>query len=351
MNLESLTEATIKTATPEISSPETSNAETSSPETSVRVQTKNSERFEIREGIKTSDKLETSGEVKTSSEAKPRANEVSWRVWLDQTREIVGFELKKIFFNRRSFLIYLLALAPPLLFGVSALLIKVNPPRGTDFNQIGQAPIVFAAVYQALILRTVVFFGCAWLFMNLFRGETVDRSLHYYFLSPVRREVLLVAKFIAGLIASILFFVFTTLASMLLLYSTRTANVLSEYFLHGAGAQQAFVYAGITCLACLGYGAVFVVVGLVFRNPIIPALAIYGWEFINFLLPPVLKRVSVIFYLQSLEPLKLSEGPFAYLAEPSSAFVSIFGLLIFACVMLFIAAWRITRMEINYGNE
>ncbi len=54
--------------------------------------------------------------------------------------------------------------------------------------------MIFAVYYGGLILRTVVFFGCAWIFMNLFRGDIVDRSLHFYFLSPVRREVLVVGK-------------------------------------------------------------------------------------------------------------------------------------------------------------
>ncbi len=39
--------------------------------------------------------------------------------------------------------------------------------------------------------------------MNLFRGDIVDRSLHFYFLSPVRREVLVVGKYLSGLVTSI----------------------------------------------------------------------------------------------------------------------------------------------------
>ena len=77
------------------------------------------------------------------------------------------------------------------------------------------------------------------------------------------------------------------------------------------GLGQLLTYAGITMLACLGYGAFFLVVGLFIRNPIIPALLLYGWEWINFLLPPVLKKISVIHYLNSLVPVPVSEGPFA----------------------------------------
>ncbi len=75
--------------------------------------------------------------------------------------------------------------------------------------------------------------------------------------------------------------------------------------------KQALTYLGITALACIGYGAVFLIIGLFFRNPIIPAILIYGWEWINFLLPPLLKKLSVIHYLHSLTPVPIPEGPFA----------------------------------------
>ena len=43
--------------------------------------------------------------------------------------------------------------------------------------------------------------------MNLFRGEILDRSLHFYFLAPIRREVLMAGKFLAGLLATCTIFV------------------------------------------------------------------------------------------------------------------------------------------------
>ena len=114
---------------------------------------------------------------------------------------------------------------------------------------------------------------------------------------------------------------------------------------------QLFTYAVITMLACVGYGAFFMVVGLFFRNPIIPALVLYGWEWINFLLPPLLKKISVIHYLNSLVPVPFSEGPFAVVAEPTPAWISIPGLLIVTVLVLIVASSRIRRMEIRYGSD
>src|SRR5262245_21503709 len=187
--------------------------------------------------------------------------------------------------------------------------------------------------------------------MNLFRGELVDRSLHYYFLSAVRREVLVVAKYISGLATSIILFTGTTVIAMLLLYFPHFYSQSVRYFTEGKGFTQLLTYAGITILACIGYGAFFLVVGLFVRNPIIPAALLYGWEWINFLLPPLLKKISVIHYLNSLVPVPVSEGPFAVVAEPTPAWISIPGLLIVTALVLIAAGTRIRRMEVRYGSD
>ncbi len=72
-----------------------------------------------------------------------------------------------------------------------------------DFEEDRQ---VFAAVFQYFYLRLAIFFGCLGIFMNLFRGEMLDKTLHFWFLAPARREVLLAGKYLAGLIAAVVIF-------------------------------------------------------------------------------------------------------------------------------------------------
>jgi ABC-type transport system involved in multi-copper enzyme maturation permease subunit len=265
-----------------------------------------------------------------------------WALWLRQIRAIFRLEIAKNFLGKRSVLIYLLALLPIVMLGMLSLV---------PINNFADLSHIFAWVYGALILRTIVFFGCAWIFMNLFRGELVDRSLHYYFLSPVRREVLVLGKYFSGIATSTILFSITTVVSMLLLYFGHFTSDSMRFFFDGHGLGQLLSYAGITILACIGYGAFFLFIGLFFRNPIIPALLLYGWEFINFLLPPLLKKISVIHYLNSLLPIPVSEGPFAVVAEPTPAWIAIPSLLIVTTLILIAACYRIRRLEIKYGGE
>ena len=270
-----------------------------------------------------------------------------WSLWWRQIRAIFRLEIEKNFFGRRSILLYLLALLPvvPL-----ALLAPFTPP-GREWQDFTQYNMIFAIYYGGLILRTVVFFGCAWIFMNLFRGDIIDRSLHFYFLSPVRRQVLVVGKYLSGLVTSIILFTASTVVSMLLLYLPHFYSESARYFLEGQGLGQLLTYAGITMLACVGYGAFFLVVGLFFRNPIIPAIVLYFWEWANFLMPPLLKKISVIHYLNSLAPVPVYEGPFAVAALPTPAWIAVPSLIAVTVLVLILASRRIRHMEIRYGSD
>jgi len=218
---------------------------------------------------------------------------------------------------------------------------------------------IFATVFQFFYLRLAVFFGCVGIFMNLFRGEMLDKSLHFYLLSPMRREVLMAGKFLAGLIAAVLIFATGTALQLAALSWHFEPGAVSEY-LRGPGWGQIMTYLGVTALACLGYGSIFLAAGLRFRNPILPGAAVLLWEAANPFLPAALKKVSIIFYLQSLCPV-VASSPGRNLslllrlllssAEPPAAWVAITGLLVVSMGVLVIAAFRARKLEINYGTE
>src|SRR5215510_4605014 len=111
---------------------------------------------------------------------KPLATKNDWSLWLRQIRMILRLEVKKNFWGKRALLIYLFAIVP--VFIVFLLVFTVPNAMDDIDRDWNSAQAIFGYIFGALILRTMVFFGCAWIFMNLFRGEIVDKSLHYYFL-------------------------------------------------------------------------------------------------------------------------------------------------------------------------
>ena len=217
----------------------------------------------------------------------------------------------------------------------------------------------FATLFQNVYLRLGIFFGCIGIFANLFRGEMLDKSLHYYLLTPMRREILVAGKFLAGLLVmSVIFMCGTVLQFAAMLWQFDRVKVAD--FLHTSGSGMAWSYVGVTLLACVAYGSVFMALGLLFRNPIVPAAFVLMWESIVLFMPVTLKEASIIYYLQCLCPVGAQVDPtmpplLKLLVTNDSAPVShataVAVLLTVSAVCLGIAAFRGRRLEINYGVE
>ena len=228
-----------------------------------------------------------------------------------------------------------------------------------EIYNLGEDAVMFAGVFQFFFLRLAIFFGCLGIFMNLFRGEVLDKSLHFYFLAPIRREVLMAGKFLAGLLATCTIFVTSEVLQTGAFLWHFNPHMRDVYLYHNHGLEHALVYVGVTVLACVGYGAFFLVAGMLFRNPIIPAAAVLIWEGINPFLPAVLKQFSVIYYLKSLCPVEIPVSPgtpglFALLisnADPVSPPLAIAGILVVAFIALAVSSVQVRRMEINYTTE
>lgn len=268
-----------------------------------------------------------------------------WVLWRRQIGTIMGIEMRRRLLGRRAIPIVLVALAPVSIFGMRAafgLVFGINDTPAQD-------DVAYAILFRTLLLRLTFFFGCMILFTSLIRGEVLDRSLHYWFLSPTRRGVLATGKFLAGILTAAIVFGSATVASWSLLYLAHGPAALAEKISQGGGQCVAYLAASI--MACVGYGAVFLAVGVFFKTPIVPTLSILGWESINFLLPAFLKKLSVVHYVESILPVAAPQGPLAIIADPAPVWLAVPGLLAVAAALVWVSAWRMGRMEILYGAE
>ena len=270
-----------------------------------------------------------------------------WQLWRAQMLTIVRLELKRNFFQLRGFWIYLLAFAPAVIIGAHA---ATSHGRCT----LEEDTTILAGIFELFYLRLGIFFGCMGIFTRLFRGEVIQKSLHYYFLMPVRRELLVLGKFVAGSIAAIFFFGSGVLLSFIFM-NGHFGQAGWQYVFNGPGLGQLGSYLLVSVLACIGYGSLFLLMGLLFRNPVIPAVVVLLWESINNVLPSILKKFSIIFYLLPLCPVEVpAEGIgalFTVVADPVPAYVAIPGLLCVSALLLYYAARKIRSMEISYGTD
>ena len=264
-------------------------------------------------------------------------------VRLRQLKAVFFLELKRLFRGREARAALFFAAAPFLL----ALLARTV---GHHAVVPGRVEKEFAFIFQNLVLQGTLFFGTLFVFGGLLRGEQLAKTLHHLFLAPVRREVVLLGKYLAALaVTSAAFAGFMALAYVTLL--TGAGSGAAADHLASGGAARLVAYVLVTLLACAGYGAVFLAFGQWAKNPILPALAFWGWEHLNFLLPEGLKRLGLIHYLLSLTPVKVPEGFLAVLGDPLPAWVAVPVPLLLSAALLALAGWKVRRTEVDYGVE
>jgi hypothetical protein len=271
-----------------------------------------------------------------------------WGLWWLQGYRLTRIELRRNLFSWKAAWIYFLAFVPTFIIFIHLVVDRhATQSMSEDTN-------ILAGIIQLYYIRLGVFFGCLGIFSRLIRGEMIERSLHYYLLSPVRRELLLLAKFAAGSITAVSLFASAIVADFALMYVGFGAAG-RDYIFNGPGFGQLEAYLLIVVLACLGYGAVFLLLSMMFRNPTPAAMLVLGWETINPVLPSLLQKLSVASYLRHLMPITVgAEGIFALLTvqtEPVSGWVATLGLLLLIAMVLFYSCYRIRRLEIRYTTE
>lgn len=273
-------------------------------------------------------------------------------LWTRQLAAVFRLEWKKTFFSKRGWWIYCLALGP---VAITLLhwLFELRHPAGHSNHSLGDDSMAYAAMFQFFYLRGAIFFGCVGIFSNLFRAEMLEKTLHYYYLTPMRRELLVAGKYLAGVSMAVALFAGSAAVSFLLI-GRHWGAAYSDYIWHGPGLGQLGWYTVTAALACCGYGAVFLMCGLRYRNPMIPAAVVYVWENLNPFLPSLLKKISVIFYLKGLCPVEVPVPPplnvIVVDTDPTPAWITIPALLALTLLVLAYSAMTAREGEISYGE-
>ena len=267
---------------------------------------------------------------------------MNWNIWIRQTLIVTKAELQRYFLAKRWIGVYFIAAAPVFLLLVAAL----GPENRGPSTAAGSG--IYAIFFQTFWLRFAIFFSCMAVFSQMFRGEMLEKTLHFYLLTPVRREVITAGKYLAGLVSMGGIFTAGTILTNVLIYA-RNPNY-ADFFLQGDGGPQLVRYVLATILACAVYGGIFLLFGLRFRNPIIPSIILLAWETFYFVLPAGMQKFTVMHYIQSFLP-RIDLGPFAVVVDPTSPFIGVPLLLLLAAALVWVSGGLLKRTEINYGTD
>ncbi len=272
-------------------------------------------------------------------------SDLPWRLWRRQAWVLARQEVSRSVFSRRALPVYLLVAMP---IGL-ALLRAVFLPGHTRLD-LSHPTVDFAQMFHFFILRFVVFFANAVIFVKLFRGEILERSLHYTLAAPVRRNVLVVGKYLGGLASAMAILIPATATTYVLMYCAHLKLGFRVVF-SGDTLGALVSYLLVVALACVAYGSLFMLAGLFFRNPMVPAIIFLGWEVLTPFLPPLLKALSFVHYLSSLVPVPPELGPLAILSQPVNPWLAILGIMAVSGSLLALSSRKATRLEVTYATE
>jgi ABC-2 type transport system permease protein len=206
---------------------------------------------------------------------------------------IFDLSLGQMLWSRRSVFLAVLLGGP--VFLAVALRVVASFTSGFHVNGAEAAGAsIFGMMIWLLYVRFIVpvlgvFYGTA-----LIADEVDDKTITYLFTRPVPRSAVLLGKYFAYLVCTVLLVLPSVMLVFFLIVPTG-----------GSGIAQAFpaLLEDLVMLALglAAYGAVFALVGAQVKRPLIFGLVFaFGWEPAVLLFPGYLRRLTVAYYLQGL---------------------------------------------------
>jgi ABC-2 type transport system permease protein len=256
---------------------------------------------------------------------------------LTSSLRVFDLSLGEMLWSRRTVFLALIVGGPVLISIILRIVDLMNvPAMRVNGVKMGGASI-FGLLIWFLFLRFIVpilgiFYGT-----SLIADEVEDKTITYLFTRPVRRSAVLVGKYLAYLACTTL----VVLPSIMVVYF-----LIVPFAQVAASFRALLIDLGLLALGLAAYGAVFALVGVVVKRPLVASLIFaFGWEQVALVVPGYLRRFTVMYYLQGLVPhTRLSDSVVALLealiTDPPSPVVAVASLL-FAVVAALALAGRV----------
>jgi ABC-type transport system involved in multi-copper enzyme maturation permease subunit len=263
--------------------------------------------------------------------------------FLTSALRVFDLSVGEMLWSRRTIFMALVVGAPVLISVILRLIDALGLPVFRVNGNTMPGPAIFGLMIWVFYLRFTVpvlgvFYGT-----SLIADEVEDKTITYLFTRPIRRGAVLLGKFLA-------YFVCTVMVVL--------PSLMIVYFLMGlSGATLAGTFPsllkdlGLIMLGLLAYGGLFAWVGAQFKRPLVIGLVfVFGFEQVALIIPGYIRHLTVSYYLQSLVPhAVMGEGVISLLQslvqQKASLATSLVMLIAIGVVFVFLAMRVIARRE------
>jgi len=249
-------------------------------------------------------------------------------------RGVFDLTLDGMVFSRRSLLMGLLVAAPmafAVLYRVLATT-RGQPPLGpTD---------LYALMVAVYWIRNVLPLAALFYATSLVADEVEGKTLTYLLTRPLTRASIFAGKFAAYVATTFTLALPAAVLTFFILMTAPTAPPLA------AALADLPRDLGVMLLTLVAYGALFGLLGVLLKRPVIPGLVfLYGWELLANV-PGYLPRFTLTAWLRSLVPYRPAEDGLAGLFQqvlPADQALVVLIFVSFALVAA--AAWIFSSRE------
>jgi len=213
---------------------------------------------------------------------------------LSAALRIFELSLGEMLWSRRTIFMGLVVGLPVLLTVVIRLFDLVGPSGVRVNNTAIDGPAVFGLIIWAFFLKFSipvlgVFYGTA-----LIADEVEDKTITYLFTRPIPRSAVLLGKFLAYLVCTVLLVLPSIVLVFFLIVPIGGGRI-------GAAFPALVKDLGMVAVGLAAYGSLFAFVGTRLKRPLVAGLVFaFGWEPAVMLFPGYLKRLTVGYYMQAL---------------------------------------------------
>ena len=254
--------------------------------------------------------------------------------FLRSATAVFDLALEGMLWSKRSLAVLVLLLLP-VLFGVlyRVLLAARVSTRITAADLYG---VVVAFFYVSNALPLVALFYAS----SLIADEVESKTITYLLTRPIRRSSVLWGKFAAYCATTCSLALPALVVTFFLLMTHRGRQGVS------AGAPDLVRDLAVMVLTLLVYGALFTLMGVLLKRPLLPGLLyIYGWELLAYA-PGWSPRLTITAWLKSLlRHRPAGEGIGEAFAQALPAGLALVVLPAIMVVCLALAAWIFARRQ------
>lgn len=249
-------------------------------------------------------------------------------------RAVFDLALEGMLWSRRSVAVIVLLMLPVLFAVLYRVLLAAHLPARITASDLYGVVVAYFYVRNALPLVALFFAS------SLIADEVEARTITYLLTRPIRRSAILCGKFAAYCATTFSLALPALVVTFFLLLTQRGRQGVT------AGAPDLLRDLGVMALTLLAYGALFTLIGVLLKRPLVPGLLfLYGWEMLANL-PGWAPRFTLTAWLRSLlrhRPAGEGMGEAFALVLPAGLSLTVLPAIIIVCLAL--AGWTFARRQ------